>query len=121
MVAPVAGVIAAVVDDPRWWFSTSAGHDRRRERDPMVLRPRRSHRRPSSVQDLVGSPTEHSDRLTDHVLRFVEVDVPATIVCELGEHLAVHDGVGAGLVRRAALEGDVVGESPAARPGARSR
>ena len=50
-----------------------------------------------------------------HVLGVVEVDIPAACVCEFGQHLAVHDGVGAGLVRRATLDGDVVGEVE--RPG----
>jgi len=34
---------------------------------------------------------------------------------EVGEYLAIHDGVGAGLVRRAKLNGDVIGE--VGRPG----
>ena len=55
------------------------------------------------------------DRLTHHRLGVVEVDVPATSVCELGELLAIHDGVGPGLIRRATLDGDVVGE--VGRPG----
>ena len=96
-------------------------HDRRGERDPMVLRPGRPQRCPRALQDLVGPLGQHAGRLTYHGLRVVEVDLPATGVCELGEHLAVHDRVGPGLVRRATLDGDVVGEVRAARLGARSR
>jgi hypothetical protein len=68
------------------------------------------------VQDLVGPRGEHADHLTHHCLRVVEVDLPATSVCELGELLAIHDGVGPGLIWRATLDGDVVGEVQ--RPGA---
>jgi hypothetical protein len=44
------------------------------------------------------------------------VDLPVTRECELAELLAVHDRVGSGLVGRATLHGDVVGE--VRRPGA---
>ena len=81
----------------------------------MVLRPGRPHRRPRTVQDLVGPLSQHADRLTFHLLRVVEVDFPVTSVRELGEHLAIHDRVGAGLIWRATLDGDVVGE--VRRPG----
>ena len=90
-------------------------HQDRRERDPMVLRPGWPHRCPRSLQDLVGALSQHADRLTHHCLRVIEVDFPATSVCELGELLAIHDGVGPGLVWRASLDGDVVGEVE--RPG----
>ena len=56
-----------------------------------------------------------------HVLGVVEVDVPAAGACEFGQHLAVHDGVGAALVRHATLHGDVRRGSRAARLGATSR
>ena len=50
-----------------------------------------------------------------HIRGVIEVDGPAARACELGQHLAVHDGVGAALVGRTALEGDVRGE--VGRPG----
>ena len=93
----------------------SAGNDRGGERDPMVFCPRRSQRRPRSVKHIAGSFTEDSGRLRLDVLRVEEVNLPATHVSTLREHLAVHDRVGPGLVRRAALDDDVVWEVE--RPG----
>ena len=87
-----------------------AGHDRRGERHPVVLRPGRAERCPGAAEDLVGPLAEQVGRLRLDVLGVVAVDLPAAVVGELGEQLAVHDRVGAGLVRRAALDGDVVGE-----------
>lgn len=54
----------------------------------MVLRRGWPERCPRTVQHLVGPLPQHADRLPDHVLRRVEVDVPATGACELCEHLA---------------------------------
>ena len=76
----------------------------------MIFRPGWPHRCPRTLKDLVGARTEHADRLTHDMLRVIGVDVPATSVCELGEHLAIHDRVGAGLVRGATLDGDVIRE-----------
>jgi hypothetical protein len=81
----------------------------------MVLGPGWPQRCPRSLQDLVGPPTQHPARLTDHCLRVIPVDLPATSVGELGELLAVHDRVGSGLVGWATLDGDVLGEVQ--RPG----
>ena len=68
------------------------------------------NRRPRTLQDLVCPLTQHADRLTDDFLRVVEVDFPVASVRELGQHLAIHDGVGAGFIGRAPLDGDVGGE-----------
>ena len=76
----------------------------------MVLRPGWPQRRPGSLQDLVGTLSQHADRLTDDRLRVIEMDFPATRLCELGDLLAIHDRVGPGLIRRATLDGDVVRE-----------
>ena len=98
-------------------------------RAPRLSRPRSSRRaRPDGPSSRVAptSPVVRAgprrpaqpacpDRLTHHRLGVVEVDLPVTSVRELGELLAIHDGVGPGLVRRATLDGDVVGE--VGRPG----
>jgi hypothetical protein len=76
----------------------------------MVLGPGWPQRCPRSLQYLVGPPTQHPAGLTDHCLRVIPVDLPATSVGELGELLAVHDRVGPGLVGWATLDGDVLGE-----------
>jgi hypothetical protein len=85
----------------------------------MVLRPRWPQCCSRSLQDLVGPLPEHPDRLTDHCLRVKHLDFPVASVCELGELLAVHDGVGPSLIRHATLDGDVVGEVE--RPGSQAR
>ena len=46
-----------------------------------------------------------------HCLRVVQMNFPAAGVRELGELLAIHDGVGPSLIGRATLDGDVVGKS----------
>ena len=66
------------------------------------------------------SPRMRGRRVLD-VLGVVEVDVPAAVACQLGEHLAVHDGVGSALVRHTTLDGDVRRGSRRARLGATSR
>ena len=48
---------------------------------------------PRSLQHLVGPPGQQAGRLTYHGLRVIEVDLPVTRLRELGELLAVHDGV----------------------------
>ena len=83
----------------------------------MVPRPGRADRRPGSEEDLVGPVAENPGRLTHDCLRVVDVDFPATGVRDLGQLLAVHDGVGPRLVWRATLDGDVVGEVE--RPGSK--
>jgi hypothetical protein len=62
------------------------------------------------VQDLVGLASQPADRLIDDVLGAIEVDVPIASMGQLGENLAIHDGVGPGLVGDATLDGDVGGE-----------
>jgi hypothetical protein len=57
-----------------------------------------------------GALTEPAEGLIDDCLGVIQVDFPATSVGELGELLAIHDGVGAGLIGRATLDGDVVRE-----------
>ena len=76
----------------------------------MLLRPWRPHGCPGALEDLVGLVSQQPDRLIYHGLSVIEVDFPATSVGDLGECLAIHDGVGAGLIRRATLDGNVLGE-----------
>ncbi len=82
----------------------------------MVLGPGWPQRRPRPVQHLVGPLAEDAGRPALDVLGVEEVDLPAALACEIGQHPAVHDRVGACLVRHAPLHGDVVGE--VRRPGA---
>ena len=96
--------------EPLQRLLTSAGDDRGRERDPVVLRPRRPHSGPRGMEDLVGPVAQHPDRLIYHCRGVIEVNFPAASVRELGEGMAIHYGVGAGLKRRTALDGDVLGE-----------
>ena len=88
----------------------SGGHDRRRERHPMVLCPRRSQRCPRAVEYVVGPLTEDGHRLALYVLGVEEMDVPAACAGTLSQHLAVHDGVGTAFIGCATLDVDVVGE-----------
>jgi hypothetical protein len=81
----------------------------------MVPGPGRSQRCPRSAEHVAGSLTEDSGRLRLDVPRIEEVNLPAAHVSTLREHLAVHDRVGPGLIRRAALDSDVVREVE--RPG----
>ena len=83
----------------------------------MVLRPRRPYFGSRTAQDLIGPLRENSPGLAFYVLRIVEMDLPIASVGELRKHLAIHDGVGAGFVWRATLDGDVVGEVQ--RPGSK--
>ena len=62
------------------------------------------------MQNPVGAIGQDLDCLRLDPLRVVEMNCPAACVCEIGEYLAVHDGVGMGLVRRAKLNGYVVGK-----------
>jgi hypothetical protein len=62
------------------------------------------------MQNRVGAIGQDLDCLRLDSLRVVEKDFPAACVCEVGKYLPVHDGVGAGLVRRAKLNGYVVGK-----------
>jgi len=64
----------------------------------MVLRPRWSQPLPRAVQHLVGARAEDADRVALDVLGVVEVELPAAGAGELGQHLAVHHGVGVTLV-----------------------
>ena len=73
------------------------------------------------AQDLLGPLAQPVGRLRLDELGVVAVDLPAARVGELGEQVAVHDRVGAGLVRRAALDGDVVREAGRPETAARSR
>ena len=76
----------------------------------MVLGPGRPKRFPRAAQDLVGPLAEDDEGLALNIRGVIEVDGPAARARELGQHLAVHDGVGAALVGRTASEGDVRGE-----------
>ncbi len=81
----------------------------------MIPGPRRPQCRTRSVEHIAGSLTEKPGRLRLDALRVEKVDLPATQVSALREHLAVHDRVGPRLIRRPALHGDVVREVK--RPG----
>jgi hypothetical protein len=48
-----------------------------------------------------------------HRLGVIQVDFPATGLCELGELLAIHDRIGSGLIGRATLDGDGAGSAVA--------
>src|SRR5262245_11597575 len=88
----------------------SASNDRGGKGGSVVLRPGRSEPRARSLEHLVGSLTEQTDRLREDVLGAVEVDLPVASVRDLAEHLAIHDGVGPRFVRRPTLDRDLVGE-----------
>src|SRR2546426_8243651 len=108
-----ASRLAGLATDPRASGLSGGGgssDNRRRERDPMVFRPRWPHSGPRAMEDLVGAMSQHPDRLSYHCVGVIEVDFPTTSECELGERLAIHDGVGAGLIRRATLDGNVIRE-----------
>ena len=62
------------------------------------------------MEDLVGPMSQHPDGLSDHCVGVIEVDFPTTSECDLGERLAIHDGVGAGLIRSATLDDNVIGK-----------
>ena len=95
--------------------TASAGHDRCRERHPMVLVPGRPQpaRGPNRTSSAcapracgpLGPPRPWRRR----------GGPPSRGACLFGEYLAVHDRVGVALVRRAPLDGDVCGEVE--RPG----
>jgi len=89
----------------------SRGEDRRRQRHAMVLRPRWSQRRPRAVQHLVRPLAQDASRLGLDVAGVEEVDVPTSVVGEVGQHLAVHDGVGAALVGTCRCTAMVSGKS----------
>src|SRR5215472_13852176 len=83
---------------------TSAGDDGGRERDPVVLGPRRAQGSPWPVEHAAGSRTEDPGRLRLDGLRVEEVNLPAALMSTLGEHLAVHDRIRFVCVRLAALD-----------------
>jgi hypothetical protein len=76
----------------------------------VVFRPGWPECCPWAVQDLVGALAQHGDRSSLHRLRVVDVDVETAGACELGQDLAIHDGVGARFVGGATLDRDVFGE-----------
>src|SRR4029077_17190001 len=76
----------------------------------MVLCPRRPECCPRAMQDLVRAIGQDSGRLCFGLLGLVEMDSPVTRMGEGGEYLAIHERVGGGRVRRAKLNGDVIGE-----------
>ena len=86
----------------------SAGDDGGRQRDPVILGPRRAQGCPWPTEHVAGSRTEDPGRLRLDGLRVEEVNLPAALIGTLGEHLAVHDRVCPGRIRLAALDGDVV-------------
>ena len=89
--------------------------DRRGECHPMVLGPGRSQSCPRAAEHLIGPGTENAGRLGLYCLGVVEMNVPAAGSGTFSQDLAVHDRVGAALIRCAALHDDVVGEVE--RPG----
>jgi hypothetical protein len=62
------------------------------------------------MQDVIGPIGQDPNRLRFDLLGGVEVDFPIPRMGEVGEYLAIHDGVGAGFIRRAKLNGYVIGE-----------
>src|SRR2546426_9597090 len=115
-----ASRLAGLATDPRASGLSGGGgssDNRRRERDPMVFRPWWPHGGPRAMEDLVGPMSQHPDRLSYHCVGVIEVDFPTASECELGERLAIHDGVGAGLIRRAAVGGHVRRGGGGARAG----
>ena len=101
--------------------SASAAHDRRGERHPVVLRPGWAQPSPEVPAGSRRPAPQHGGRLPLDVLRLEEVDVPATGVCELGEHLSVHDRRRPGPRRAPGVGRRCRRGSPPARPAARSR
>jgi len=95
---------------------SNACDDRGGERDPVVPGPRRSQRCPRSAEHFVGPLAKDPGGLRLDGPRIEQVNLPPARVGTLREHLAVHDRVGPGLIRRAALQRDVVGEVERARP-----
>src|SRR5689334_9283274 len=93
--------------DARGGRVDSPSHDRGGERDPVVLGPRRPQRCPRTAEYVASPLTEDPGRLRLDVPGAVQVHLPAAFVRAVGEHPAVHDRVGPGLVRRAALAGPV--------------
>jgi hypothetical protein len=67
------------------------------------------------VEHIAGALAEDFGRLCLDGLRIEKVNLPATHVSTLRQHLAVHDRVGPGRIRQATLDGDVVRE--VGRPG----
>ena len=76
----------------------------------LVLRPGRPQPCPRTTEDLVGTLSQHPDRPTYYIPRVVEVDLPVTSMRDIGEYVAIDDGVGASLIWHPTLDGDVVGE-----------
>jgi hypothetical protein len=84
----------------------SAGHNRRGERRPMILRPGWTEGRPRTVEYLVRTRPQDTSRFSLDVLGVVDVDAPAASAPDLGQRLAIHDRVGSAFVGRAALDCD---------------
>ena len=62
------------------------------------------------MQDVIGPIGQDPNRLRFDLLGVVEVNFPIPCMREVDEYLAIHDGVGAGFIRRAKLNGYVIGE-----------
>jgi hypothetical protein len=82
----------------------------------MILRPWWTQRRAWPAEHLVGARAQDLRRVGLDALGVVEMNIPPERATRLGEHLAVHDGVGAALVGRATLNGDRLGKVGRPRP-----
>ena len=88
----------------------SVENDRCRERDSMILRPRRTQRLSRPIQHLARSSTKDPAGLLLHVLVVVAMDCPATPEAQLSEHLSVHDRISLTLVGGPTHHGNVIGK-----------
>ena len=86
---------------------SSVSDDRRRQSDPMVLRPWWSERFPGSVENLHRSMPQSRGCIGFDRLRVVGADRPATFCTNFRKHLAVHHRIGSAFVGSPPLRGDV--------------
>ena len=75
----------------------------------MVLRPRWPQGFPPTEENAVRLLAQETDGLLLDILA-VEMHRPAAPSSELGQHLAVHDRVGAALIWHSTLDGYVLGK-----------
>jgi hypothetical protein len=88
----------------------SARHDCRRQCRPMVLRPRRAERCSRAAKHFASPVTEDAHGIVLDSLGVVGMDQPAPLICDFGQHFAIHDGVGSTLVWHLTLKTNVLGE-----------